>query len=76
MFRKFSLVLAATTAIGAAALAPTAASAWGSHGGFLGGFGFHGGFLDGGWGYRGWGYRGWGGGPGWCYYHPYRCDAY
>jgi hypothetical protein len=39
-----------------------------------------------GWGYRrawgpGWGYRAWGpgpgwGGPGWCYYHPYRCGRW
>jgi hypothetical protein len=31
----------------------------------------------GGW-HGGWGWhRGWGwGGPGWCYYHPYRCGGY
>lgn len=39
MFRKLVLALSATVALGAAALAPTAASAWGhGHGG-----GFHGG---------------------------------
>jgi predicted oxidoreductase len=46
MIRKTLLGLAAVTALGAAALAPTSASAWGLHGwghhhGF-GGFGFYG----------------------------------
>ena len=44
MFRKLSLVAIAAASLGAAALAPTAASAWGG--------GYHG------WhGYRGWGPR-------------------
>jgi hypothetical protein len=38
MFRKMTLVLAATAALGAVALAPTSASAWG-HGHGWGGFG-------------------------------------
>jgi len=42
MFRKTMIALAATVALGAAALAPTSASAW--HGGFHGHHGFHGGF--------------------------------
>ena len=49
MFRKLSLVAVAAVSLGAAALAPTAASAWGGHGGWHGG-GWHGG----GW-HRGWG---------------------
>jgi len=85
MFRKLALALVATTALGAAAMTPTTASAWG---GFHGG-GFHGFHGYRGWGYRGWGYRhfgwrpygyrfyGWGYGRGyvgnWCYWHPYRC---
>jgi hypothetical protein len=43
MFRKIVLALSATAALGAAALAPTAASAWGhGHGGhhWRGGYGF------------------------------------
>ena len=38
MFRKFALAIAATAALGAAALSPTAASAhhWGHHGGGFG----------------------------------------
>ena len=40
MLRKTILALAATAAIGTAALAPTSASAWGFHPGF--GFGWHG----------------------------------
>lgn len=44
MFRKLVLALSATAALGAAALAPTAASAWGHghHGGhhWRGGYGF------------------------------------
>jgi hypothetical protein len=72
MFRKISIALVAAAALGSAALAPTSASAWGRGGGF-GGFhgGFHGGYHEG-WGHRGFGY-GYGGGPGWCYFHPYRC---
>ena len=47
MLRKLSLIAAATVALGAAALAPTAASAhW--HGGWHGG-GWHGGGWHGGW---------------------------
>jgi hypothetical protein len=67
MFRKISIALVAAAALGTAALAPTSASAWGRGGGFHGGF--HGGY--GGWGHRGFGY---GYGPGWCYWHPYRCQ--
>jgi hypothetical protein len=68
MFRKISIALVAAAALGSAALAPTSASAWGRGGGFGG---FHGGYHEG-WGHRGFGY-GYGGGPGWCYFHPYRC---
>jgi hypothetical protein len=68
MLRKISIALVAAAALGTAALAPTSASAWG-RGGFHGGF--HGGY--GGWGHRGFGY-GYGSGPGWCYWHPYRCQ--
>jgi hypothetical protein len=47
MLRKFSLVAVAAVSLGAAALAPTAASAWdGWHGGWHGGW-----------------HRGWGWGP-------------
>jgi hypothetical protein len=42
---------------------------WWGHGGGWGGR------WGGGW-HRGWGYRGRGGGPGWCYYHPYRCGGW
>jgi hypothetical protein len=52
MFRKTMLALAASLAIGAAALAPTSASAWGGGG--------HGGWGHGGWGHGGWGHS-WGG---------------
>jgi len=56
MFRKLTFALLATAALGAAALAPTSASAWGHGGGFHGGYGFHGGFHGGYGGYhRGWG---------------------
>ena len=41
MFRKFALAIAATAALGAAALSPTSASAWGSHHGH---HGWHGGY--------------------------------
>jgi hypothetical protein len=68
MFRKISIALVAAAAFGSAALAQTSASAWGRGGGFGGS---HGGFHEG-WGHRGFGY-GYGGGPGWCYFHPYRC---
>jgi hypothetical protein len=68
MFRKISIALVAAAALGSAALAPTSASAWG-RGGFSG---FHGGFHEG-WGHRGFGF-GYGYGPGWCYFHPYRCE--
>ena len=71
MVRKLTFAIIATASLGAAALAPTSALAWGGwHGG-----GFHRGF-HGGWGggYRVYGgYGGWGGGRGWCFYHPYRC---
>ncbi len=43
MFRKIILALSATAALGAAVLAPTAASAWGhghGHHGWRGGYGF------------------------------------
>jgi hypothetical protein len=71
MFRKLTIAFVAAAALGTAAMAPTTASAWGwGHGGWHGGW-HHG--WGGGWGYRGWGYRAYGGGPGWCYYHPYRC---
>jgi len=50
MFRKMAFVLAATAALGAVALSPTSASAWGhGHGG-----GGHG------WGGHGWGWGGFG----------------
>ena len=49
MLRKFALALAAVTAVGVAALAPSAASAHGWHGGGWHGGGWHGGF------HRGWG---------------------
>jgi hypothetical protein len=68
MFRKISIALIAAAALGSAALAPTTASAWG-RGGFGG---FHGGFHEG-WGHRSFGY-GFGYSPGWCYFHPYRCE--
>jgi len=67
MFRKITIALVAAAALGSAALAPTSASAWGRGGGFGG---FHGGFHER-WGHRGFGY---GYGPGWCYFHPYRCE--
>ncbi|MGM4905320.1 sulfur globule protein precursor [Tardiphaga sp. 866_E4_N2_1] len=57
MFRKIALTLAAAASLGAAALAPTSASAWGGHGGWHGG-GWHGG----GW-HRGWGGPRFVGGP-------------
>jgi hypothetical protein len=69
MFRKISIALVAAAALGSAALAPTSASAWGRGGEFGG---YHGGFHEG-WGHRGFGF-GYGYGPGWCYFHPYRCE--
>ena len=47
LLRKLSLVAVAALSLGAAALAPTSASAWGMHGGWHGGW--HGGY---GWGWR------------------------
>ena len=47
MLRKLGLVVVAAASLGAAALAPTQASAWG--GGWHGG-GWHGGWHRGGWG--------------------------
>jgi hypothetical protein len=47
MFRKMTFVLATTAALGAVALAPTSASAWGKGGWGGGGWGHHGGW---GWG--------------------------
>jgi hypothetical protein len=68
MFRKISVAVISAAAL-AAALAPTSASAWGR--GFHDG-GFHrewrGGFEHRGFGF-GYGYE-----PGWCYFHPYRCE--
>jgi hypothetical protein len=49
MLRKLSLVAVAAASLGAAALAPTSASAWNGHG-------WHGGW-HGGW-HRGWGWGG------------------
>jgi hypothetical protein len=63
MFRKIAFTLLAAASVGAAALAPSAASAQGWHGGHGGGHGgFHGGF-HGGWhgGHGGWHRGGWGG---------------
>jgi hypothetical protein len=53
MLRKTMLAIATCATLGAAALAPTSASAhWGGgHGGWHGG-GWHGGGWHGGWGYR------------------------
>ena len=50
MFRKLALTVIAVASLGAAALVPTSASAWGGHGGWHGG----------GWHHGGW-HRGWGG---------------
>jgi len=70
MLRKLSLVAVAAASLGAAALAPTSASAWGGfhHGGYHGGY--HGGFHHGGWGGRRFFIGGpayYGGGYGGCY---------
>jgi hypothetical protein len=51
MLRKLSLVAVAAASLGAAALAPTSASAWG--GGWHHGGGWHNGFHHGGWGWGG-----------------------
>ena len=48
MLRKLSLVAVAAASLGAAALAPTSASAWHGHGGW-----HHGGWHRGGWGWGG-----------------------
>jgi hypothetical protein len=47
MFRKLSLLAVAAMSLGAAALAPTPAAAWGWHGGYgyHGGYGWHGGWY-------------------------------
>ena len=45
LLRKLSLAAIAAISLGAAALAPTSASAWGWHGGWHGGYGY-------GWGWR------------------------
>ena len=57
MFRKLSLAAVAAVSLGAAALAPTPAAAWGFHGGYGwhgDGYGYHGGWY---------GHRAWWGGP-------------
>jgi len=56
MLRKLSLIAVAAASLGAAALAPTSASAWGFHPGWHGGW-YHGGprFYVGGPGYYGYG---------------------
>jgi hypothetical protein len=46
MIRKSLIALAALTAMGAAALAPTSASAWGKHHHWHGGWGFGLGIVD------------------------------
>jgi hypothetical protein len=76
MFRKLSLVAVAAASLGAAALAPTSASAWdGRHGGWHDHDGWHRGWHDhDGW-HGGW-HRGWGWGPrfylgGPAYYNSY-----
>lgn len=48
MFRKLSLAAVAAVSVGTAALAPTPAAAWGWHGGWHGGYGYHSGWY----GYR------------------------
>jgi hypothetical protein len=57
MLRKTLLALGAPIALGAAALAPTSASA--------------GGWGHGGWGHGGWGHGGWGHGPHFGFYGGY-----
>jgi hypothetical protein len=63
MFRKIAMTLTVAAALGAAALAPSSASAQGWHGGGHGGWhgGGHGGWHGGGW--HGGGWRGGWGGP-------------
>jgi hypothetical protein len=61
LFRKLSLVAVAAASLGAAALAPTSASAWGGV--------WHGGWYGGGWHRAWWGPRIAVGGPG--YYPSY-----
>ena len=46
MFRKTMFALTAAVALGAAALAPTSASAWGFHGGWGHGFGYGGLYVN------------------------------
>jgi hypothetical protein len=76
MFRKLTFALIATAALGAAALAPTSASAFGHFGGGHGGYGgLHRGYGGLHRDFRRWGYRGWDHGPGLCYYYPYLCDV-
>ena len=80
MLRKLSLVAIAAASLGAAALAPTSASAWGGwHGGWHRGWhggGFHRGWHGGGFhhGYHRFHHRRhfYGGGYYHPYYHPYR----
>jgi len=45
MLRKTILAITAAVALGATALAPTSASAWGWHGGWHGGYGGYGGWY-------------------------------
>jgi len=62
MLRKLSLVAVAAASLGAAALAPTSASAWGGwHGGWHHGWGGPRFFVGGGPVYYGYGYEGYGG---------------
>jgi hypothetical protein len=66
MLRKVTLGLIAAASLTAAALAPTAASA----------HGFHGGWGHGGWGHGGWGHGGWGHGFGRLYINTGVSDCY
>jgi hypothetical protein len=61
MFRKISIALVAAAALGSTALAPTSASALPAAVGSAGST------------HRGFGF-GYSYGPGWCYFHPYRCE--
>jgi uncharacterized membrane protein len=75
MLRKISFAVVTAMVLGAAAIAPSSASAHGFGGFGHGGFG-HGGFgHGGGWGHRSFGF-GVGYGRGWCYWHPYACGYY
>jgi hypothetical protein len=58
MLRKLSLVAVAAASLGAAALAPTSASAWGGHGWHHGGWGGPRFFVSGPAYYGGYGYGG------------------